>query len=39
LWQAIAMALTNVLAIGTAPRFADFNAIPELTPEVVRAYI
>ena len=28
-----------VLAIGLDPRFADFSAFPELSPELVRAYI
>jgi hypothetical protein len=30
---------TTVLAIGLDPRFADFSAMPHLTPELVRAYI
>jgi hypothetical protein len=30
---------TAVLAIGLDPRFADFSAMPHLTPELVRAYI
>lgn len=33
------MASTAVLAIGLDPRFADFSAMPEFTPELVRAYI
>ena len=28
-----------VLAIGLDPRFADFTAMPQYTPELVRAYI
>jgi hypothetical protein len=30
---------TAVLAIGLDPRFADFNAMPQLTPELIQAYI
>ena len=33
------MAQTAVLAIGLDPRFADFSAMPGLTPELIRAYI
>jgi hypothetical protein len=29
----------KVLAIGLDPRFADFSAMPDLTPELIRAYI
>ncbi|MCE9651036.1 MAG: hypothetical protein K8R18_15565 [Parvibaculum sp.] len=31
--------MTAVLAIGLDPCFADFSAMPEFTPELVRAYI
>jgi hypothetical protein len=31
--------LPAVLAIGLDPRFADYSAMPGLTPELVRAYI
>ena len=30
---------TAVLAIGLDPRFADFSAMPHLTPALVRAYV
>ena len=30
---------TAVLAIGLDPRFADYNAMPQFTPELVRAYL
>lgn len=33
------MGSTAVLAIGLDPRFADFSAMPQFTPEMVRAYI
>ena len=33
------MTPTAVLAIGLDPRFADFTAMPQLTPGLVRAYI
>jgi hypothetical protein len=33
------MAQGTVLAIGLDPRFADFSAMPQLTPELIRAYI
>ena len=33
------MAPKMVLAIGLDPSFADFSAIPQLTPELVRAFI
>ena len=33
------MAQTAVLAIGLDPRFADYDAMPQYTPELVRAYI
>jgi hypothetical protein len=33
------VALTTVLAVGLDPKFADFDAMPQLTPELVRAYI
>jgi hypothetical protein len=33
------MAPPAVLAIGLDPRFADFSAMPQLTPELIRAYI
>jgi hypothetical protein len=33
------MATTRVLAIGLDPSFADFSAMPEITPELIRAYI
>jgi hypothetical protein len=33
------MTSTAVLALGLDPRFADFNAMPQLTPELIRAYI
>jgi hypothetical protein len=33
------MTPTAVLAIGLDPRFADFGAMPQLTPELIRAYI
>jgi hypothetical protein len=29
----------TVLAIGLDPRFADLSAMPQLTPELIRAYI
>jgi hypothetical protein len=31
--------VTAVLAIGLDPCFADFSTMPQLTPELVRAYI
>ena len=31
--------MTAVLAIGLDPCFADFSTMPQLTPELVRAYI
>ena len=33
------MAKATVLAIGLDPSFADFSAMPGLTPELIRAYI
>lgn len=33
------MTSTAVLAIGLDPRFADYSAMPQFTPELVRAYI
>jgi hypothetical protein len=33
------MTTATVLAIGLDPSFADFSAMPELTPALVRAYI
>ncbi len=33
------MTRTAVLAIGLDPRFADFGAMPQLTPELVRSYV
>ena len=33
------MAPPAVLAIGLDPKFADFSAMPQLTPELIRAYI
>lgn len=33
------MAEATVLAIGLDPRFADLGAMPQLTPELIRAYI
>jgi len=33
------MTKPTVLAIGLDPRFADYSAMPQLTPELVRAYI
>lgn len=33
------MASPAVLAVGLDPRFADFTAMPQFTPELVRAYI
>ena len=33
------MARTAVLAIGLDPRLADYSAMPQFTPELVRAYI
>ncbi len=33
------MTPTAVLAIGLDPRFADFSAMPGLTPELIRAYL
>jgi hypothetical protein len=33
------MATAAVLAIGLDPSFTDFSAMPELTPDLVRAYI
>jgi len=34
-----AMRKPTVLAIGLDPRFADYRAMPQFTPELVRAYI
>ncbi|WP_395646038.1 hypothetical protein [Terricaulis sp.] len=31
--------MAAVLAIGLDPRFADYSAMPQFTPEMVRAYI
>ena len=33
------MAMPAVLAIGLDPRFADYSAMPQFTPELVSAYI
>jgi hypothetical protein len=33
------MAPTTMLALGLDPRFADFSAMPQLTPELIGAYI
>ena len=33
------MPLPKVVAIGLDLRFADFTAMPDLTPELIRAYI
>ena len=33
------MTAPAVLAIGLDPRFADYSAMPQFTPELVRAYI
>jgi hypothetical protein len=35
----VTMASPSVLAIGLDPRFADFRAMPQLTPAHIRAYI